>query len=69
MALSDDGLPLAALGLSVRAYNVLRRAGLTTAERVAVQSPAELRGLRNLGLGCYREVRSALLEHGYPDIG
>jgi DNA-directed RNA polymerase subunit alpha len=66
---ANDNLYIEDLHLSIRAYNCLKRSGLTTVGLVLKSQPAELRNIRNFGLNSYRELRSALIARGYPDIG
>lgn len=54
------------LGLSVRAYNCLKRSGLTTVGLVLEKSEEELLALRNFGEKSYEELRDKLVEHGFP---
>lgn len=46
------------LDLSVRAYNVLRRAGIKTVEQLYSASLLDLLGVRNMGIRCCAEVIS-----------
>lgn len=48
------------LGLSVRATNCLRRAGITTVEELRQKRTWELQSIRSFGAKCMREVREAL---------
>lgn len=45
------------LGLSARAYNVLRRAGIDTVEQLQQLSDDDLLCLRNMGVGTVKEIR------------
>jgi DNA-directed RNA polymerase subunit alpha len=54
------------LNLSVRAYNCLKRSGLTTIGAVLEKSEEELLALRNFGEKSYEELRDKLIAHGYP---
>ena len=65
----DNTLDIQSLGLSVQAFNCLRRAGLASIGQVLAREPQELLGIRNFGIRRYRELRAALLSQGYPDIG
>lgn len=58
--------PIEALGLSVRAYNCLKRSGLTTVGLVLEKSEEELLALRNFGEKSYEELRDKLVEEGFP---
>ncbi len=53
------------LELSVRAYNCLKRSGLTTVGAVLEKSEEELLALRNFGEKSYEELRDRLVEHGF----
>ena len=48
------------LGLSVRATNCLRRAGITTVEELRQKRTWELQTIRSFGAKCMQEVREAL---------
>ncbi len=50
------------LGLSVRAYNSLKRAGIRTVEQVSKLTDDELCHIRNLGRKCIEEIRQRLSE-------
>ena len=52
------------LDLSVRAFNCLRRANITTIERLTQYSKAQLSKLRNMGVGTLAEVERKLNERG-----
>lgn len=56
--------PIEALGLSVRAYSCLRRAGIETVEEVAGKSETELLQIRNLGPKTASELAEALSRVG-----
>jgi DNA-directed RNA polymerase subunit alpha len=58
--------PIETLSLSVRAYNCLKRSGLTTIGAVLEKSEEELLALRNFGEKSYEELRDKLAAHGYP---
>ncbi|MDO5397554.1 MAG: DNA-directed RNA polymerase subunit alpha C-terminal domain-containing protein [bacterium] len=55
---------LESLGLSVRTYNCLSRAGVKTLEDIVKMNPAELRKIRNLGPQSYNEVAMRIHEKG-----
>lgn len=57
--------PVETLGLSVRAYNCLKRSGLTTVGAVLEKSEEELLALRNFGDKSYEELREKLVEGGF----
>jgi DNA-directed RNA polymerase subunit alpha len=50
----------------VRAYNCLKRSGLTTVGLVLEKSEEELLALRNFGEKSYEELRDKLVGHGFP---
>lgn len=58
--------PIEELELSVRAYNCLKRSGLTTVGAILERSEEELLALRNFGEKSYEELRDKLAEHGFP---
>ena len=58
--------PIEDLDLSVRAYNCLKRSGLTTVGVILERSEEELLALRNFGEKSYVELRDKLVEHGFP---
>ncbi|MGQ9572645.1 MAG: DNA-directed RNA polymerase subunit alpha, partial [Dehalococcoidia bacterium] len=53
------------LNLSVRAYNCLKRSGLTTVGQVLGKSEDELLSLRNFGRKSYDELKTRLRELGF----
>lgn len=52
-------------GLSVRARNCLRRAGIHTVEDLRAAEPEDLLAIRGFGKKCFEEVRQKLLADGY----
>ena len=58
--------PIEDLDLSVRAYNCLKRSGLTTVGVILERSEEELLALRNFGEKSYEELRDRLVEKGFP---
>ena len=62
MALPPEkyNMPIEDLNLSMRAYNCLRRSGLTTVGQVLEKSEEELLVLRNFGQKSYEELRDLL---------
>jgi len=58
--------PIEDLGLSVRAYNCLKRSGLTTVGAILERTEEELLALRNFGEKSYEELRDKLVERGFP---
>ena len=59
-------IPIETLGLSVRAYNCLKRSGLTTVGLVLEKSEEEMLALRNFGEKSYEELREKLVDQGFP---
>lgn len=57
--------PVESLGLSVRAFNCLKRSGLTTVGAVLEKSEEELLALRNFGDKSYEELRDKLVANGF----
>ncbi len=53
------------LDLSVRSYNCLKRAGITTVEELANTTKEELASIRNLGKMSFNEVIEKLESYGY----
>jgi len=58
--------PIEELDLSVRAYNCLKRSGLTTVGAILERSEEELLALRNFGEKSYEELRDKLVSKGFP---
>ncbi|PZC40983.1 MAG: DNA-directed RNA polymerase subunit alpha [Chloroflexi bacterium] len=58
--------PIEHLGLSVRAYNCLKRSGLITVGIVLEKPEEDLMSLRNFGLKSYVELKGKLIAHGFP---
>ena len=56
----SDGTPIEDLELSVRAYNCLKRAGVTTLGQLRTMSDEELMKVRNLGRKSMEEVKHVL---------
>ena len=65
-AFDGQDTPIEQLDLSVRAYNCLKRSGLTTVGAVLEKSEEELLALRNFGEKSYEELRDKLVAHGFP---
>lgn len=57
--------PLEELGLSVRAYNSLKRHGFRVVGQLLEKREEELLAIRNFGKKSYDEVRQRLIERGY----
>lgn len=57
------GTPIDELNLSVRTYNVLKRAGVETIEEIQSMSDVDLAMIRNLSQRCMDEVHSKLEEY------
>lgn len=76
-------MKLEKLNLSVRTFNILKRAGINTAEELAALSDMELQNIRNLGRRSYDEIKEKLsdievapktttwtdIEDGLPPVG
>ncbi len=61
--------PIEKLELSIRAYNCLRRAGITTVEELLKRSDEELTHVRNLGRKCFQEVKQKAAEfHDFTPV-
>ena len=58
-------VPIEELGLSVRAYNCLKRSSLMTVGQVLEKTEDELLKLRNFGQKSYDELKVKLVEHGF----
>ena len=48
------------LGLTVRTYNILLRAGITTTEEIKEKSDDDLKRIRNMSEKCYKEIKQAV---------
>lgn len=48
------------LSLSIRTYNTLLRAGITTVEKIKGMTEEELKSVKNLSKKCYEEVKRAV---------
>lgn len=59
-----DDTPIDELGLSTRSANALRRERITTIGELTGRNGWDLLDIHNFGVGCYREVVSALARHG-----
>ena len=53
-------MKLEKLDLSVRTFNILKRAGIDTVEELAALSDTELQNIRNLGRRSYDEIKEKL---------
>ena len=62
-------MPIEELELSVRSYNCLKRAGITTVEDLAMKTEAEMLKVRNLGKKSYDEVVFKLHSLGLEFVG
>ena len=62
----DDETHIGKLLLSMRAYNCLRRVGLTTVGHVRRKDRGELLAVRNFGRKAFEEVRDRFRELGIP---
>jgi len=54
------GIPIEALGLSIRVYNALRRAGIATIEQLAQLQDEDILAIRNIGSLAFQEIREKL---------
>src|SRR5579883_2395313 len=59
-----DGFPSSSL--SIRTYNALVRSGIHTLGELIKQTPANLIGIRNFGVGCFQEVIEQLHTYLQP---
>jgi len=57
-------MPIEDLNLSVRAYNCLKRAGITKVGQILEMSADDLLGVRNFGQKSLDELRERLAAHG-----
>lgn len=48
------------LNLSVRTYNTLLRAGITSVEKIRGMTDEDLKSVKNLSEKCYKEVKQAV---------
>ena len=64
-AKNNPDMPIEDMDLSVRAFNCLKRAGITTLDDLRHIKPSELMNIRNLGAGCVREIKNKLGEYGF----
>lgn len=53
------------MDLSVRAFNCLKRGGITTLNDLRHMTEDELMHVRNLGAGCVREIKKKLADYGF----
>lgn len=63
-AMSELGMPIEELDLSVRSYNCLKREGVNTVSELVALSESQLMNIRNFGQKSVFEVRDKLLEMG-----
>lgn len=61
--------PIEDLNLSVRAYNCLKRSGLTTVGQVLELTEEDLMALRNFGRKSFEELKDRLIELGFLPAG
>ena len=59
-----DSMPIEDLELSVRSYNCLKRAGITTVAELTQKTEDEMMKVRNLGKKSLKEVKEKLAEQG-----
>jgi DNA-directed RNA polymerase alpha subunit len=64
-----SGAPIEELGISVRAYNVLRAAHLTTVGQLMTTTEDELLSLRNCGRRSLAEYKDQLVAKGFVQPG
>ena len=63
MNVTLDNTPIEVLNLSLRPYNVLKRAGINTIGQLTIKSDRELLKVKNLSLKCIEEIHKALEEY------
>ena len=63
----EDNRPIELLEPSVRSYNCLKRAEITTIGRLMALTKDQLLGIRNFGRSGYDEIRAKLIEFGIMD--
>lgn len=62
--------PIEELDLSVRAFNCLKRSGITRVGQVLMMSQEDLLAVRNFGEKSLNELKDTLIERGFlPDVG
>ena len=65
----DSASGIDALGLSVRSYNALCRAGIMTlGELIARLNEGTLKGIRNLGAKSYNEIQTKMMVYGFDRL-
>jgi hypothetical protein len=64
----DDNVPIDQLGLSVRAYNCLTLAGITSIRDLLNYPDHQLLRIPNFGTGSLAEVRRKLLQHDFNPL-
>ncbi len=70
-----DNMPIEDLDLSVRSYNCLKRANITTVAELTQKTEDEMMKVKNLGKKSLKEVKEKLAENGLafrefnPDLG
>ena len=64
-AQANPDLSIWDMGLSVRAFNCLKRAGIETLDDIRHMSESDLMKVRNLGVGCVREIKNKIAEYGF----
>lgn len=52
------------LGLTVRAYNALKRAGIDTLEQILELTPSQLLCIRGIGIAAGMEIIRKVCDHG-----
>lgn len=62
-------MKIESLDLSVRAYNVLKRANINTVEQLCAMTAWELSKIRNMGKASMEEIYNKVLAAGYDAFG
>jgi hypothetical protein len=64
-----SGVMIAEMELSVRSYNCLKAASISTLEELLSWKPSELMKLPNFGRKCLNEIIEIVHQYGYPSFG
>lgn len=62
---ANQDIPIENMELSVRSFNCLKRAGITTIDELRQMTVSDLMHIRELGKGCVREIERKLDEYGF----
>ena len=62
---NNPDMPIEDMGLSIRAFNSLKRSGITTIDDLRHMTSSELMHIRNLGAGSVLEIKKKLWEYGF----